>query len=55
MTSGASQSTLSRVPGCPPDKTFTRLLEGTLTDAAAASSRKRFTATLRCSLVSKAV
>ncbi|HEY7376077.1 MAG TPA: serine/threonine-protein kinase [Polyangia bacterium] len=34
MTSGASsKSTLARAPGCPPDKTFTRLLEGTLSDA----------------------
>jgi Protein kinase domain len=33
MTSGASK--LTRLPdaGCPPDKTFTRLLEGTLSDA----------------------
>ncbi|HMF42329.1 MAG TPA: serine/threonine-protein kinase [Polyangia bacterium] len=33
MTSGASQSTPSRAATCPPDKTFTRLLEGTLSDA----------------------
>jgi len=33
MTPGASKSSPSRAPTCPPDKTFTRLLEGTLPDA----------------------
>src|SRR5262249_17249074 len=33
MTSGVSKATPSRAPTCPPDKTFTRLLEGTLADA----------------------